>query len=97
MRDTRIPVCMCVCKFHLVQYLTLFSSDTVRNDIPFVYFICIMLYIEIFEIIFILKVRNLFSHMLHKLKMCRVTVNFPQERLCAMWLVFITSVFQMFA
>jgi hypothetical protein len=52
-RDTGIPD-VCVWQFLLVQYLTWFYTDTVMNDIPFVYFICIMLCIEIFEIIFIL-------------------------------------------
>lgn len=31
--------------------------------------------------------------MVNKLKTCQVTVNFPQERLYAMWLVFITCVY----
>jgi hypothetical protein len=31
--------------------------------------------------------------MVNKLKICQVTVNFPQERLCAMQLVFVTCVY----
>jgi hypothetical protein len=48
-----------------------------------------MLSIEVFDIIFILYVRNLFPCMINKLKTCQVTVNFTQGRLCSMRFSFV--------